>query len=71
MYLPSWPKSSSLRVFLRRNLDGLNHFQDVVLWRVSEDEQLRDLVESLEGQLEHELPRHSTNFSVVERYLIV
>ena len=56
---------------MRRNLDGLNHFQDVFLWRVSEDVQLRDLVESLEGQLEHELPRHSTNFSVVERYLIV
>ena len=68
MYLRSWPKSSSFRGFLRTNLDGLNHFQDVVLWRVSEDVQLRDLVESLEGQLEHELPRHSTNFSVVERY---
>ena len=55
---------------LRKNLDIAERFQDVDLWRVLEDVQLKDLVESLEGQLDHELLEHGANVSVGERQLI-
>ena len=55
---------------LRRNLDLVGRFQDADLWRVLEDVQLKVLVESLEGQLDHELLEHGANFSVGERQLI-
>ena len=55
---------------LRKNLDLVEKFQDVDLWRVLEDVQLKELVESLEGQLDHELLEHGANVSVGERQLI-
>ena len=55
---------------LRKNLDLVERFQDVDLWRVLEDVQLKDLVESLEGQLDHQLLEHGANVSVGERQLI-
>jgi len=55
---------------LRKNLDLLERFQDVDLWRVLEDVQLTDLVQGLEGQLDHELLEHGANVSVGERQLI-
>ena len=55
---------------LRKNLDLVERFQDVDLWRVLEDVQLTDLVVRLEGQLDHELLEHGANFSVGERQLI-
>ena len=55
---------------LRKNLDLMGHFQDVDLWRALDDVQLKDLVESLEGQLDHELLEHGANVSVGERQLI-
>ena len=55
---------------LRKNLDLVERFQDVDLWRVLEDVQLKDLVESMEGQLDHQLLEHGANVSVGERQLI-
>ena len=55
---------------LRKNLDLVERFQDVDLWRVLENVQLKDLVEGLEGQLDHELLEHGANVSVGERQLI-
>ncbi|XP_020622130.1 multidrug resistance-associated protein 4-like [Orbicella faveolata] len=46
------------------------HLQDADLWRTLEDVQLKVLVESLEGQLDHELLEHGVNVSVGERQLI-
>ena len=44
--------------------------QDADLWRALEDVQLKELVESLEGKLDHELLEHGANVSVGERQLI-
>ena len=55
---------------LRKNLDLMGHFQDEDLWRALDDVQLKDLIESLEGQLDHELLEHGANVSVGERQLI-
>ena len=55
---------------LRKNLDFLEQFSDVELWRALEEVQLKELVESLEGNLDHELLEHGANFSVGERQLI-
>lgn len=55
---------------LRRNLDVLNRYEDVDLWRVLEEVQLKGLVESLEGQLGYVLMENGTNISVGERQLI-
>ena len=55
---------------LRKNLDLVEQFQDADLWRALEDVQLRELVEGLEGQLDHELLEHGANVSVGERQLI-
>ena len=48
---------------LRRNLDVLEKFQDADLWRALEDVQLKDLVESLEAKLDHELLEYGANVS--------
>lgn len=55
---------------LRRNLDVLGQYEDVDLWRVLEDVQLKYLVEGLDGQLEYKLLEHGANVSVGERQLI-
>ena len=55
---------------LRKNLDLMDQFQDADLWRTLEQVRLRQFVESLEGQLNHELLEHGTNVSVGERQLI-
>ena len=55
---------------LRKNLDLMAQFKDADLWRVLEDVQLKALVESLEGQLDHGLLEHGANVSVGERQLI-
>ena len=55
---------------LRKNLDLLDQLQDADLWRALEDVQLKELVESLEGKLDHELLEHGANVSVGERQLI-
>ena len=55
---------------LRRNLDVLEQFQDADLWRALEDVQLKDLVESLDRKLDHEMLEHGANVSVGERQLI-
>ena len=55
---------------LRKNLDLLEQLQDADLWRALEDVQLKELVESLEGKLDHELLEHGENVSVGERQLI-
>ena len=55
---------------LRRNLDLVDQFQDLELWKALEDVQLKRLVENLEGQLHHELLEHGANFSAGERQLI-
>lgn len=55
---------------LRSNLDVLEHYQDADLLRALEDVQLKDFVENLKGQLEHELMENGTNVSVGERQLI-
>ena len=55
---------------LRKNLDLMGHFEDEDLWRALNDVQLKDVIESLKGQLDHELLEHGTNFSVGERQLI-
>ena len=55
---------------VRQNLDLMDQFQDSDLWRALEDVQLKDLVQSLEGQLDYELLEHGANVSVGERQLI-
>ena len=55
---------------LRENLDLVVQFQDVELWRALEIVQMKELVESLEGKLDHQLVEHGANFSVGERQLI-
>ena len=55
---------------LRKNLDLFDQLQDADLWRALEDVQLKALVESLDGQLDHELLEHGENVSVGERQLI-
>ena len=55
---------------LRENLDLVEQFQDVELWRALEIVQLKELVESLEGKLDYQLLEHGANFSVGERQLI-
>ena len=55
---------------VRQNLDLMDQFKDSDLWRALEDVQLKDLVQSLEGQLDHELLEHGANVSVGERQLI-
>ena len=55
---------------LRQNLDLMEEFQDAELWRALEQVQLKNLVEHLEGQLEHELLEQGSNFSTGERQLI-
>ena len=48
----------------------MEELHDSDLWRGLEDVQLKALVESLEGQLDHELLEHGANLSVGERQLI-
>ena len=55
---------------LRENLDPMEQFQCTDLWQALEDVQLKELVESLEGQLDYELLEHGANVSVGERQLI-
>ncbi len=55
---------------LRQNLNLVEQFEDGDLWRALEDVQLKELVESLEGGLDHELLEHGANVSVGERQLI-
>ena len=55
---------------LRENLDLVEQFQDVELWRALEIVQLKELVENLEGKLDHQSLEHGANFSVGERQLI-
>ena len=55
---------------LRKNLHLLEQLQDADLWRALENVQLKELVESLEGELDRELLEHGTSVSVVERQLI-
>ena len=55
---------------LRKNLDLLQQLNDSDLWQALENVQLKALVESLEGQLDHELLEHGANVSVGERQLI-
>ena len=55
---------------VRQNLDLMEQFKDADLWRALEEVQLKDLVESLEGRLDHELLEHGANVTVGERQLI-
>ena len=55
---------------LRNNLDLLEQFEDTDLWRAIQDVQLSELIESLDGKLDHTLLEHGANFSVGERQLI-
>ena len=55
---------------VRKNLDLMEQFKDADLWRVLEDVQLKDCVQSLEGQLDYELLEQGANVSVGERQLI-
>ena len=55
---------------LRKNLDLMEQFQDVDLWRALDEVRLKQLVENLEGQLDYELLEHGTNVSLGERQLI-
>ena len=55
---------------LRENLDLIEQFQDEELWRTLEIVQLKELVESLDGKLDHQLLEHGANLSVGERQLI-
>ena len=55
---------------VRKNLDLMEQFKDADLWRALEDVQLKDVVQSLEGQLDYELLEHGANVSVGERQLI-
>ncbi|KAL9985334.1 hypothetical protein ACROYT_G007724 [Oculina patagonica] len=55
---------------LRKNLDLVDQFEDADLWRALEEVQLKELVESLKGELDHEMLEHGANVSVGERQLI-
>lgn len=55
---------------VRKNLDPVGQFQDTDLWLALEDVQLKDLVDSMEGQLDYELLEHGANVSVGERQLL-
>ena len=55
---------------VRKNLDLMEQFKDADLWRALEDVQLKDFVQSLEGQLDYELLEQGENVSVGERQLI-
>jgi len=55
---------------LRRNLDLMEQFQDVDLWRALDEVRLKQMVENLEGQLDYELLERGANVSVGERQLI-
>ena len=55
---------------VRKNLDLMDQFEDADLWRALENVQLKELVESLEGHLDHELLEHGANVSVGKRQLI-
>jgi len=55
---------------LRRNLDPLGKHEDSELWNVLEDVQLKDLVQSFDGQLDYALSEKGGNLSVGERQLI-
>ena len=55
---------------LRRNLDPMNQHEDVHLWAVLEDVQLKSFVERLNGKLEYELLERGTNLSVGERQIV-
>ena len=55
---------------LRKNLDLTERFTDADLWRVLQDVQMKESVESLYGQLDHELLEYGANISVGERQLI-
>ena len=55
---------------VRQNLDLMQQYQDADLWQALDNVQLKDLVERLDGQLDHELLEHGANFSVGERQLI-
>ncbi|KAL9957089.1 hypothetical protein ACROYT_G038681 [Oculina patagonica] len=55
---------------LRKNLDLMEQFQDVDLWRALDEVRLKQLVENLEGHLNYELLEHGTNISVGEGQLI-
>ena len=55
---------------LRENLDLMEQYQEVDLWRALEEVRLKQFVENLEGQLNHELLEHGTNISVGERQLL-
>ena len=55
---------------LRENLDPLEKHGNYELWKVLEDVEMKELVESLEGQLDYELLAKGENLSVGERQLI-
>ena len=63
MYFRSRPKSCPFQWVI----DLVEQFQDADLWRALEDVQLKELVKSLEGELDHKLLEH---FNVRERQLI-
>ena len=55
---------------LRKNLDFMEQFQDIDLWRALDEVRLRQLVENLQGQLDFELLENGTNLSLGERQLV-
>ncbi|KAL9984427.1 hypothetical protein ACROYT_G006716 [Oculina patagonica] len=55
---------------IRKNLDPFQNFNDSELWSAVEDVQLKSLVESAEGQLDHEISERGGNLSVGERQLL-
>ena len=55
---------------VRKNLDLMEQFKDADLWRALEDVQLKEIIQSLEGQLDYELLEQGANVSVGERQLI-
>ena len=48
----------------------MEQFKDADLWRALEDVQLKEIIQSLEGQLDYELLEQGANVSVGERQLI-
>lgn len=55
---------------LSANPDVLGQFDETDLWRALKDMQLKQLVLSLEGQVDHTLLENGRNVSVRERQLI-